>query len=427
MKVKEMKIADLVPYENNPRKNDDAVDAVAASLKEFGWQQPIVVDTSGVIIVGHTRLKAAQKLGFETAPVVVADELTEEQVRAYRLADNKTAEFADWNVDLLDLELSEIKSIDMAAFGFDIGEDEEPEAVGDNYIEPDDLPSRAEEGGCWALGDHILYVGDATKEKAVETACPEPADLLITDPPYNVALGVGDTPEIAKKRRRRTDGLKISNDAMGGDDFLSFLRKAFKASTNRMKDGAAYYVWYASTSQKSFQEALEQEGLPPREILIWVKNTFVLGRQDYHWRHEPCFYGWKDGAAHYFIDDRKQSTIIEDREPDLAHMTKAEMKELLRKIYDDGVSTTVIRETKPSVNALHPTMKPVPLIGRLIKNSSKPGQIVLDPFGGSGTTMIACEQLGRRCRMLELDPHYADVIIDRWETFTGRKAVRADV
>ena len=193
---------------------------------------------------------------------------------------------------------------------------------------------------------------------------------------------------------------------------------------NALKDGGVFYVWYATLVTDQFFAAMKKAELEIRQILIWVKNTFILGRQDYQWQHEPCLYGWKEGAAHYFLDNRKQSTVIEDLMPDLAHMKKAEMEALLKEIYAEEIATDVIHETKPNVSELHPTMKPIKLIARQIRNSSQPGEAVLDLFGGSGTTMIACEQMDRRCFMMEFDPHYADVIVDRWEALTGLKALK---
>lgn len=249
------------------------------------------------------------------------------------------------------------------------------------------------------------------------------ADLLLTDPPYNVALGHHMRPSEAIQLRRRTDGLVIENDDMTDQEFREFLKAALTAAKSRMKPGAAFYIWHADNESLNFRLACGEAGFDIKQNLIWAKHTFAMGRQDYQWRHEPCLYGWKDGAAHYFVDDRTQSTVYEDARPNFATMKKDEMRELLENIYADKESTTVLHEKKPSVSALHPTMKPVPLIARLIKNSSKPGEVVLDPFGGSGTTLITCEQLKRKCATVELDPHYCDVIVDRWEQLTGKKAV----
>lgn len=236
--------------------------------------------------------------------------------------------------------------------------------------------------------------------------------MLITDPPYNVDY-VGGT---GKK-------MKIKNDNMGLSAFHEFLKDAFVVASANMLAGAPFYVWMATVSEVSCAMALEEAGLKMKQILIWAKSRFVLGRQDYQWQHEPCLYGWKDGAAHYFRDDRSQSTLIEDpMGTDIDKMKKSELLKYVKELLAGDVQTSVLREQTPVRNDLHPTMKPVPLFGKLIRNSSREGDIVLDTFGGSGTTMIACEQLGRKARLMELDPHYCDVIIARWEKFTGKKA-----
>lgn len=250
----------------------------------------------------------------------------------------------------------------------------------------------------------------------------------MTDPPYNVALGTEGghalRPSEAKQLHRRTDGLVIANDSWEDDaEFIKFLKSAFENMMMSLRPGAAFYIWFASSKDPEFYAAAQQAGMEIRQQLIWVKSTFALGRQDYQWRHEPCMYGWKDGAGHYFTNSRTESTVVDDT-PDLEHLSKADAIELLRAIYEGAVATTAIHEKKPAASKLHPTMKPVALIGYQIANSSRKGETVLDLFGGSGTTLIACEQLGRKCRMMEYDPHYADVIIDRWEKFTGGKAER---
>lgn len=425
MKIIEKRLDQIVPYENNPRHNDDAVEYVANSIREFGWKQPIVIDRDGVIVAGHTRYKAAMRLGITTAPCVVADDLTEEQVKAYRLADNKVAERATWDFEALEAELDGIE-LDMSEFGFEI-EPEEQETSDDDYeVEVPEEP-QAQRGNIYQLGNHRLMCGDATSAADMQKLMAgAQADLLLTDPPYNVALGQnhGHTlrPSEARALHRRTDGKVIENDAWEDDeDFIEFLVKAFQAAESTMKPGAAFYIWYASNQSLNFLIAAQRTGLQVRQHLIWVKSIFTFGRQDYQWQHEPCLYGWKDGAAHYFIQDRTQATVFDDQ-PDLNKMKKEEMRELLEKIFDTGELTTVLREKKPTASVLHPTMKPVPLIGRLIHNSSRQEENVLDPFGGSGSTLIACEQLNRRCYMMELDPRYVDVIVDRWEKFTGRTA-----
>lgn len=426
MQIIEKKLTELKKYEKNPRRNDQAVDAVAASIRNFGFKVPIIIDKDNVIVAGHTRLKAARKLGLETVPCIIADDLSPEQIQAFRLADNKTAELAEWDPDLLLQELGQI-TIDMEQFGFD--DSDIPEIDGevyeDEYEEPEKLEPRTKLGDRYRLGDHILMCGDSTKEEDVlKLIGGDSIDLLITDPPYNVDIGITDIEE-AKKRRRRTDGLLIQNDAMSEEDFRKFLISAMSNAEKVMRPGAVYYIWHADSNGMLFREVVEEVGLKLRQNLIWVKNALVLGRQDYQWRHEPCLYGWKDGAAHYFTNSRAESTVWDDS-PDIDHLSKAEAIELLRTIYEGGVASTTIYEKKPTASKLHPTMKPVALIGYQVANSSRRGESVLDLFGGSGTTLIACEQLGRRCYMMEYDPHYCDVIIDRWEQFTGRKAERID-
>lgn len=423
------KVNDVTPYEKNPRKNDDAVEAVANSIREFGFKVPIIIDKDGVIVAGHTRLKAAKKLGLEQVPCIVADDLTPAQIKAFRLADNKTGELALWDFDLLSEELAELGNIDMAQFGFEdeAFPEDDPDVVEDDYEEPEQLEPRTKPGQLFKLGDHILMCGDSTKEDDVKKLIGGgQMDLCVTDPPYNVGLGQENghkiRPSEAKQLHRRTDGLVIENDSWQNDsEFIEFLRSAFDNMMNSLRPGGVFYIWYASTQSLNFETAAEQAGMQIREQLIWVKNVFALGRQDYQWRHEPCLYGWKDGAGHYFINSRTESTVFDDT-PDFDHLTKADAVELLRAIYEGGVATTTIHEKKPTASKLHPTMKPLGLIGYQIANSSKRGDSVLDLFGGSGSTLMACEQLKRRCFMMEYDPHYCDVIIDRWEAFTGEKA-----
>lgn len=390
MDIKQIPITDVVPYDKNPRNNDGAVESTANSIKEFGWQQPIVVDKNNIVIVGHTRLKAAEKLKLETVPVLVADNLSEEQVKAYRLADNKTGELADWDMALLNEELESIAELDMDDFGFELAEDVE-EVVDDDFdVEVPEEPT-SKLGQIYQLGNHRLMVGDSTDTKQVEVLMGgQQADLLVTDPPYNVALGMGGSVDEARKRHRRTDGLVIMNDKMEDSKFREFLVSVYTAAKNNMKAGASFYIWHADSERFNFEGAAKDVGWQVRETLIWNKNSITLGRQDYQWKHEPCLYGWNEGGSHAWYSDRKQSTVLN---------------------FD-----------RPTSSKLHPTMKPVPLFDYQIKNSSKQGDLVLDLFGGSGTTMIACEQNGRHAYLMELDPKYADVIITRWEEFTGKKA-----
>jgi site-specific DNA-methyltransferase (adenine-specific) len=383
-------IDEVRPYPNNPRNNDDAVEYVANSIREFGWQQPIVVDADGTIIAGHTRLKAAKRLGMDTVPVVVADNLTPAQVNAYRLADNKVAEAATWDMEALAVELEGLEvDFDMTMFDFDASEfdfgglEGEPTEIVEDEV-PEDAPSIVQYGDVWQLGRHRLMCGSATSQKDVQKLLGgSTADLLLTDPPYGVSY-VGKTEE----------EMTIENDSMGDEEFHSFLLDAFNCAVQAMKMGASYYVFHADSRGHVFRSAVMDSGLEIRECLIWVKNSFVLGRQDYHWRHEPCLYGWKGGASHSWYSDRKQSTVLE---------------------FD-----------KPNANREHPTMKPVSLFAYLIQNSTKENDLVLDTFGGSGTSLIASEQTNRTCAMMELDPHYCDVIIARWEELTGEKAVKEE-
>lgn len=416
MNIKDIRTCDLKPYENNPRLNEDAVDLVAASIDEFGFKQPIVVDKDLIIIAGHTRWKAAQKLGLETVPCIQADDLTPAQVKAYRLADNKVAEAAQWDLDALQFELEELDNMDfdMEPFGFETETFSEQIAEDDNFEAELPTTPMTRSGQLWLLGKHRLMVGDSTKRQDVEKLCSDATvDMIVTDPPYNIDYTGGTK-----------DAMKIENDNWGDDEgFIEFLKAAFENMRDQLKAGGSFYIWYASTQSKNFLEAAERAGLNIRQTLIWNKNTFSLGRQDYQWKHEPCLYGWKDGAAHYFVNTRNLATVIEDAEnQDIDDMKKDELKKLLKSILGGAHETTVLDEKKPTKSELHPTMKPIPLIARQIKNSSRTGENVLDLFGGSGSTLMACEQLGRRCFMMEYDPHYADVIIKRWEDYTGEQA-----
>lgn len=416
LKIEYVSLDSLRPYEKNARSHGkEDLKAIIASIKDFGFNDPIGV-WHDIIVEGHGRWMAAKELGMETVPVLRLDELTDEQRKAYALAHNKTAELSGWNFDVLAAELKDISEFDMSAFGFDmaaVGE-EDIEVQEDDFIE--ELPKSATTrlGDVFKLGGHYLICGDSTKEETIKKLLQgQQIDLLVTDPPYNVDY-VGKT----------KDALKIENDKKSDADFHKLLVDAFKAADSGMKPGAAFYIWHADSEGFNFRGACREIGWQVRQCLIWNKNTFVLGRQDYQWKHEPCLYGWKEGAAHYFVDDRTQSTVFEDKGHDIDHMKKEEMKALLKELFEDKISTTVLEEDKPARSAEHPTMKPIKLLARQIKNSSRKGDNVLDIFGGSGSTLITCEQLGRNCFTVELDPKYCDVIIKRWEDFTGQQAVR---
>lgn len=388
MDIKVQKTEDLIPYEKNPRHNEGAITAVAKSIEKFGFKVPIVVDASNVIVNGHTRLKAAKYLGLKEVPTIIADDLTPEQIKAFRLADNKVGEIATWDEELLNAELDELADLDldfdMTEFGFDLPdiEGEEVEVIEDEFEE--ELPAEpiSKLGDIYQLGRHRLMCGDSTNSLEVEKLMGnKKADLLITDPPYNVAY-----------EGKGKEALTIKNDSKETNEFHSFLYEAFSAAMNNMKLGSSFYVWYASSEVVNFHTALEEAGFLVKQELIWNKNSMVLSRQDYHWKHEPCLYGWASGGSHSWYSDRKQTTILN---------------------FD-----------RPTVNKEHPTMKPVALFDYQIKNSSKQGDCILDLFGGSGTTLIACEQNEREAYLMELDPRYVDVIIARWEAFTGEVAVK---
>lgn len=386
MQLITVKLSEIKPYDNNPRKNDGAVSAVKKSIEQCEYIAPIILDEDNVILAGHTRYKALKELGYTEVECVIKSGLTAEQKRKYRLLDNKTAEIADWDFDMLKSELADLDFGDLE-LDWDLPIEEEVSAE----ITEDDVPEIDEEsepicklGDIWQLGNHRLICGDSTQSEVIDRLLVEEKgkiDCVVTDPPYNVAY-----------KGKTKNGLTIQNDEMDRAEYEAFLTQAFKNMREALKDGGGFYVWHASRTQREVENALNAEKLTVRQQLIWAKSQMTLGRQDYQWRHEPCFYGWKDGSAHYFTDDRTQTTVLEFK--------------------------------KPTKNEEHPTMKPVALIAKLIENSTRKGDKVLDIFGGSGTTLIACEQTDRVCFTAEIDPKYCDVIITRWENLTGGKAVK---
>lgn len=384
MNVIERDLTSIRPYENNPRDNEAAVAFVANSIREFGWKQPIVIDKNGVIIAGHTRYKAAQTLGLKSAPCVIADDLTEEQVKAYRLADNKVGEIATWDFEALEEELDAIEDIDMSDFGF-FSEEEEEQIVEDDFEpEPPEEP-KAKRGEVYQLGDHRLMCGDSTSQEDVAKLMGgKQADFVFTDPPWNVSYG---------QENERWKQRSILNDSMSTDDFKAFMNNAFKRMSEASKPGAMVYVVMSAQEWGNLMLTLKDNGFHWSSTIIWNKDQLVLSRKDYHTKYEPIWYGWKDGESRLCpLKDRKQSDVWD---------------------FD-----------RPKRSDEHPTMKPVALVARAITNSSAKGNLVLDLFGGSGTTLIAAEETGRACCMMELDPKYVDVIINRWEQATGKKAVR---
>ena len=417
MKIVDKPIEWLRPYENNPRNNEQAVEAVANSIKEFGFKVPIVATIDGEIVNGHTRFKAAKFLKLKTVPVLIADDLTEEQIKAFRLADNKTGELADWDVELLYSELDELTGFDMTMFGFedidfslDDFEEDEKETGEEADIDSEEKP-KVEYGDIFQLGRHRLMCGDSTSaEDMARLIDGAVIDLYVTDPPYNVAYQGGTD-----------EAMTIMNDSMDDVSFRQFLRDAFAVANNHLKPGGAFYIWHADSEGLNFRAAVKETGWLLKQSIIWVKNAIVLGRQDYQWKHEPCLYGWKDGASHYFVDNRSLATVIEEDEENLKEMTKSELISYIKTMQDTS-PTTVFYEDKPVRNDIHPTMKLLKLIARCVLNSSKKGDKILDSFNGGGSTLMVCERSERIGYAMELDPVYVERTIKRWEEETGLTA-----
>lgn len=429
-------VDELVPYAGNAKVHtDEQVEQIAASIEQFGFNDPVAVwhDEEGqpVIVEGHGRVLAAKELGMAELPTISLDHLSDDQRRAYVHVHNQTTLTSGFDMDVLLSELSSIDGFQWNDFGFDLGEmlEELPEAVEEEaLIEPPAEP-RTKLGDVWQLGRHRLMCGDSTDAEQVQKLMGgRQVDLLLTDPPYNVAYqqdNCGSRWDPVKGKRRKN--LKsIMNDSFSDEmAFQRFLTDAFMASNTVLRPGGAWYVWLAAMHAPAVFGALEDVGLTPKQELAWCKNHFTLGRSDYQWQHEVAYYGWKGGATHYFAPTRAETTVIDDH-VQLKRLSKAELRQMLEEIMSPDVATTVLRYDKPLANAEHPTMKPVPLFAHLIRNSSRRGEAVLDIFGGSGTTAIACEQMGRDAYLMELDPAYCDVIVARWEALTGQTAELAE-
>lgn len=388
-------IGRLIEYARNPRKNDHAVDQVAAAIREFGFRVPIIAKSDGTVVDGHLRLKAAKKLEMTEVPVVLADDLSAAQIKAFRLSVNKIAELADWDTELLSLELAELRDLDFDLELIGFSDEELADLLAEpteGLTEDDNAPevqavAITKPGDVWLMGKHRLLCGDSCNLTDMEKlTAGQAVDMWLTDPPYNVAYGAG-----AAFKNKGDGGARIEktilNDDMSDENFRQFLRDAFVTADTVMKPGAVFYIWHSDTEGFNFRGACQDAGWTVRQCLIWKKSSLVMGRQDYQWKHEPCLYGWKNGAGHLWSADRKQTTILE---------------------FD-----------KPARNDVHPTMKPVALFEYQMLNNTKGGDIVLDSFGGSGTTLIAAEKNGRIARLMELDPKYCDVIVRRWQEFTG--------
>lgn len=393
MNIQKISIEKLKPADYNPRKDlkpeDEEYQKIKKSILEFGYVDPVIVNTDMTVIGGHQRLKVLKDLGYTVIECNVVD-LDKNKEKALNIALNKIT--GEWDNQKLEDLLAELKEadFDLSTTGFtfdevdnmlkDITGSKEDDFDLDQALEEIDEPV-TKPGDIWILGKHRLMCGDSTiKENVDKLMNNKKADFILTDPPYNVDY-----------EGKTAEALKIQNDHMENNQFYEFLESAFKNMYDAIKDGGSIYVFHADTEGLNFRNAFMNAGFKLAQCLVWVKNTFVMGRQDYQWRHEPILYGWKEGAGHYFINDRKQSTVLE---------------------FD-----------KPTRNAEHPTMKPVDLLVYLIKNSCKQDELILDLFGGSGSTLIAAEQIQRRSYLMELDPKYCDVIVKRWENLTGEKAV----
>lgn len=382
-------ISSLIEDPSNVRKHSKKnLDAIKGSLAKFGQQKPIVISSDNIVIAGNGTLAAAKALGWGEIGVI-RSKLKGTEAIAYAIADNRTGELAEWDNEALSATLKSLQEIDfdLGDIGFDskdlerlLKEDGKAGLTDDDEI-PEHVETRCKLGDLWVLDGHKLLCGDSTDSNMVKKLMgDQKADMVFTDPPYNVAY-VGKT----------KDALTIKNDKMDEEKFLKFLSDAFIGMSQSMKRGGSFYIAHADTFGLHFRQAVKNAGLTLKQCLIWVKDSMVMGRQDYHWQHEPILYGWVEGHAHSWHTDRKQ--------------------------------TTVLQFDRPKRSEEHPTMKPVALVEYMIGNSSKKDDLILDVFLGSGTTMIASERLGRRCFGLEIDPHYCDVILKRWENFTGKSAV----
>lgn len=372
MKIFELETNTLKPYEKNAKVHSQTqIDNVAESIKQMGWKQPIVVDKDRVIIIGHCRFLAAKKLGLVKVPCIIADDLTDEQVRKLRLIDNKTNE-SEWDYDLLKVDLD---GLDFSTFDFDWDlPEEKKDAVDDNFDFDSAVPETpySKKGDVFILGEHRLMCGDSTSENDFNTLMGEDkASLLLTDPPYNVAYDANGTRE------------GIENDDFGSSEsYIDFLTSAFQNTDSHLENGGVFYIFLAGRMLYENLQAVKNVEWNAPHLLIWEKDSLVLGRSDYQYIHEPFLYGWKEGAAHVWNNDRKQ--------------------------------TSVVKFDRPKKSKLHPTMKPIELFSFLMNNSSNKGDVVMDAFGGSGTTLICAEQLGRKARLMELDEKFVDVIVKRF-------------
>ena len=422
----------LVPHQRNARTHSpEQIEQVAASMREFGFTVPVIIDDDGVIMAGHGRVLAATKIGMDRIPCIRLQGLSKEQRRAYVIADNKLAENAGWDRELLALELGDLRDLgfDLGLIGFD-GDElaelflDEDGLEQDGETDDDAIPLPGKEpvsvqGDVWICGEHRVMCGDSTVRSDFEKLMGDGlADMCWTDPPYNVNY--------------KTAAGSIKNDDMEAGAFLAFLSDAFVSVFSALKEGGAFYVAHADTEGLAFRTAFASGGFKLSGCLVWVKPSLVLGRSDYQWRHEPILYGWKPGAAHRWFGGRKQTTVIDVEDPPFVIMSDGSIQidagsTTLRisgaDLHFEEVVPSILKHEKPARNLEHPTMKPVGLILTYLKNSSRRGDVVLDPFGGYGSTLIAAQKVGRTARLMELDEVYADVIVRRWQDFTGETAM----
>ena len=417
MDIKEIKISELKIKESAKKTAAEEVNLYKNLYEKYGVRVPVVIAADNSIFLGEAKYYAAKELNLETIPCVVLDEMSETELKLSQLVEYRAQQLSEFDEEIL---FEELKKLGEDAFltGFDLEELEATLAdkAAAEEVEEIEIPEVQEEyyskqGDIYLLGRHRLMCGDSTNSSDVEKLMNgQQADLMITDPPYNVNY-------------EGSNGLTIKNDHMKSSEFYNFLKKFYDNAFSFMKAGASFYVFHADSETKAFRGALEDAGFKLSQCLIWIKNGFNLSRQDYNWKHEPCLYGWKEGKKHYFIKDYTQDTILECEE-NLKKMSKSELLNYIEGMRANYLQySTAILENKPLKNDVHPTMKPIKLLSRLIINSSRKGANVIDLFGGSGSTLIACEQLERTANLMEFDEKYADVIVKRY-TAMGKTDIK---